>query len=153
MAAGRSRPSLSYGGTDEVVGRLAEAVALLAAEDRELGRLAAQLLVVRETDRALLPPRRTPEAYEWARRHCLLHAAACCLHTWTRRRAALGPLGSDPAWLSVALRRLLERLGRPTAPDHAAEHRLVRLLTELDDDDRAFSLLPVRLAAQYRAGS
>jgi hypothetical protein len=57
---------------------------------------------------------------------------------------------ADRAWLSVALRRVLERLGRPIDPDQEAEDRLVRWLEDLDDNDRAFSLIPLPLARQHR---
>ncbi|MFG3259824.1 acyl-CoA dehydrogenase [Streptomyces sp. NPDC048172] len=150
-APAEQRPSLTYGAADEVVGLLEESVEAL--DDEELTPLARQLLAVRDQTRETsrrLGTRRTSEAYESARRHCLVHAAACCLHTWTQRRTALGPLAAERAWLSVALRRVLHRLGHPAAPDHEAEDALVRRLEELDDDDRAFSLAPLRLAPQHR---
>ncbi|GAA1500649.1 acyl-CoA dehydrogenase [Kitasatospora kazusensis] len=152
LAPRDQRPSLTYGSADEVVDRLDEAVEALA-DDPELAALARTLLTVRDETRETvrgLGAQRGTEAYEAARRHCLVHAGACCLHTWLQRRDALGGLAADRAWLSVALRRVLERLGRPAGPDPAAEDRLVRRLEDLDDDDRAFSLVPLRLAPQYR---
>ncbi|MEU7239337.1 acyl-CoA dehydrogenase family protein [Streptomyces sparsogenes] len=146
------RPSLTYGGADEVVGLLDEAVAELG-DDQELAALGRTLLRVRDETRETLRARgaaRTSDAYEAARRHCLVHAGACCLHTWLRRREALGGLAADRAWLSAALRRVVERLGLPAGPDREAEERLVRRLEDLDDDDRAFSLVPLRLAPRSR---
>ncbi|AJE84770.1 acyl-CoA dehydrogenase domain protein [Streptomyces albus] len=146
------RPALTHGGADEVTGCLDEAVDALHEEPR-LAALAHTLRTVRDQVRAefaALGTERGAPAYEAARRHCLVHAGACCLHTWLQRRRALGPLAADPAWLSVALRRVLERLGRPAGADLEAEDRLVRHLTELDDDDRALSLIPLRLAPQHR---
>jgi len=150
---GKPRPSLIYGSADEVVDLLDDAVARLADQDPALGALARPLLAARDQARDSLgglAAHRTAEAYEAARRHALVHAGACCVHTWLERREALGGLAADPAWLSVALRRIAERLGLPTEPDRAAEDRLVRLLSGLDDADRAFSLVPMPLAAQYR---
>ena len=147
-----SRPSITYGGADEVVDLLEDAVERLAGEG-ELAALARTLLAVRDQIReALRGPaaHRSSEAYEVARRHCLVHAGACCLHTWLERRHALGGLAADRAWLTVALRRVVERLGLPVDPDRQAEDRLVRWLEGLDDHDRAFSLVPLRLAPQYR---
>lgn len=152
-APGKPRPSLIYGSADEVVDLLDEAVERLADQDPALGALARPLLAVRGQVRDALgglAAHRTAEAYEAARRHALVHAAACCVHTWLERREALGGLAADPAWLSVALRRITERLGLPTQPDRAAQDRLALLLAGLDDQDRAFSLVPLRLASQYR---
>ncbi|MFI9327150.1 acyl-CoA dehydrogenase family protein [Kitasatospora sp. NPDC052868] len=152
LAPRDQRPSLTYGGTDEVVDLLDEAVAALA-DDPELASMARRLLTVRDETRETfrnLSAVRGADAYEAARRHCLVHAGACCLHTWLQRRTALGGLAADRAWLSTALRRVLARLGLPVEPDRESEHRLVHRLQELDDDDRAFSLVPLRLAPQYR---
>jgi alkylation response protein AidB-like acyl-CoA dehydrogenase len=146
------RPSITYGTADEVVDLLDVAVEALR-DDEELAALARRLLTVRDETRAALrglAAHRTAEAYDSARRHCLVHAAGCCLHTWLQRREALGGLATDRAWLSVALRRIVARLGFPVEPDRDAEERLVRWLEDLDDDDRAFSLVPLRLAPQYR---
>jgi alkylation response protein AidB-like acyl-CoA dehydrogenase len=149
------RPSLTYGAADEVVDLLDEAVAALA-DDPELSSLGHTLLKVRDETRETLRglgTARSAEAYEAARRHCLVHAGACCLHTWLWRREALGGLAADRAWLSAALRRVVERLGFPAPPDREAEDRLVRRLEDLDDDDRAFSLVPLRLAPQHRGSA
>ncbi|WLQ48939.1 acyl-CoA dehydrogenase [Streptomyces poriferorum] len=146
------RPSLTFGGADEVVDLLDEAVEELA-DDPRLAALARTILRVRDETReefAGLGTLRTAEAYEAARRHCLVHAAACCVHTWLHRRAALGGLATERAWLSLALRRVVARLGLPVPPDPEAEDVLVRRLEELDDEDRAFSLVPMRLAPQHR---
>lgn len=168
------RPSITYGTADEVVDLLDVAVEALR-DDAQLAPLARRLLAARdetrEVFRGLAAHRtpggaggvptsaqarlrlRSPEGYDAARRHCLVHAAACCLHTWQQRREAFGGLATDRAWLSVALRRVVARLGFPVEPDREAEDRLVRWLAELDDDDRAFSLAPLRLAPQFRGSA
>jgi len=146
------RPSIAFGGADEVLDLLDESVEALTG-DPELASLGRQLLTVRYQTRgafALLGTQRTTEAYETARRHCLVHAAACALHTWTQRRDTLGGLATERAWLSLALRRILTRLGLPAGPDPESEEVLVRRLGELDDQDRSFSLVPLRLAPQHR---
>ncbi|WP_413105030.1 acyl-CoA dehydrogenase [Streptomyces sp. Inha503] len=146
------RPSITYGGVDEVTGLLDDAAEALH-DDPEIASLARLLCTARDRTRETfrrVGMRRTGEAYDAARRHCLVHAGACCLHTWTQRRHALGGLATDRAWLSVALRRVLARLGSPVEPDWEAEDQLLRRLADLDDDDQAFSLIPLRLAAQHR---
>lgn len=146
------RPLITYGGVDEVTDCLDETVEALQ-DDPELAAIARLLCTVRDQCRETLRragTERTAEAYEAARRHCLVHAGACCLHTWIQRREALGGLATDRAWLSVALRRVLMRLGSPVEPDWEAEDQLVRRLADLDDDDRALSLVPLRLAPQHR---
>jgi alkylation response protein AidB-like acyl-CoA dehydrogenase len=157
-APSKARPSLIYGRSDEVIDLLDATADRLAAEagERELARAARLLISVRDQIREALSgsaAHRSPQAYEVARRHCLVHAGACCLHTWIERREALGGLAADRAWLAVALRQVLERLGFPADPDREAEDRLVRWLEVLDDGDRAFSLVPLQLAAQYRASA
>ena len=151
---GRPRPSLIHGSADEIVDLLDVAVDRLADQDPGLGALARPLLAARDQAHDSLgglAAHRTAQAYEVARRHALVHAGACCVHTWLERREALGGLAADPAWLSVALRRITGRLGLPTEPDRAAEDRLALLLSGLDDADQAFSLVPLQLAAQHRA--
>ncbi|MEU8954728.1 acyl-CoA dehydrogenase family protein [Streptomyces sp. NPDC048518] len=146
------RPALTFGGADEIVDSLDEAVQDLA-DDAELGPLGRTLLAVRDENRAAfraLGTRRTTEAYEAARTHCLVHTAACVLHTWRLRGGSLDGLAAERHWVSLALRRVLARLGRPVAPDPEAEDLLVRHLVQLDDGDRAFSLVPLRIAPQYR---
>lgn len=146
------RPSIIYGGVDEVTDLLDDAVGALH-DDPELASFAGLLRTARDQNRDTfrrLGTQRTAEAYDAARRHCLVHAGACCLHTWIQRRYALGGLATDRAWLSVALRRVLARLGSPVEPDWEAEDQLVRRLADLDDDDQAFSLVPLRLATQHR---
>jgi alkylation response protein AidB-like acyl-CoA dehydrogenase len=146
-----SRPSIIYGGADEVVDLLDTAADRLD-DDAELAALAREMLVVRDRNREALrvtASHRSPEAYEVARRHALVHAAACCLHTWLERRDAFGAVAADRAWVTVALRRVLERLGMRIDPDREAENRLVEWLELLDDGDRAFSLVPLALAPQY----
>ncbi|MET8040495.1 acyl-CoA dehydrogenase [Micromonospora sp. NPDC005215] len=145
------RPSIVYGRADEVVDLLDAAVERLA--DDGLAALGRQLVAVRDETREALghqAAHRTHSGYDHARRHALVHAAACCLHLWNERRGVLGGVAADPAWLAVALRRIAQRLGLPVEPDRDAEDRLVTHLQELDDDDRAFSLVPLRLAPQYR---
>jgi alkylation response protein AidB-like acyl-CoA dehydrogenase len=147
-----TRPPLTYGTADEVVDLLDTTVERLAGDD-ELVALGRALLAARDGTRNSLrelPKHRTHEAYDVARRHALVHAGACCLHTWLERRDVLGHLAVDRAWLTVALRRVVTRLGLPVEPDRHAEDRLVDWLVNLDDDDRAFSLVPQRLAPQYR---
>jgi len=148
----QSRPSITYGGADEVVDLLDTAADRLEG-DGELAALARELLVVRNRNREVFRVaawHRSPKAYEVARQHALVHAAACCLHTWLERRDAFGGLAADRGWITVALRRVLERLGIRVDPDRDAEDRLVEWLKLLDDGDRAFSLAPLALAHQYR---
>jgi len=41
-----------------------------------------------------------------ARRHCLLHGAACCLQTWATSKDRLAPDAADGEWLALCLERL-----------------------------------------------
>ncbi|WP_051753603.1 acyl-CoA dehydrogenase family protein [Streptosporangium amethystogenes] len=84
--------------------------------------------------------------FELARRHCLLHAAACCVHTWLANRQGPRTFSTGAEWLLLCLRRLIGRLDSASPhgdSPHAAvvERELVRSLTE----NRLFSLAPFTL--------
>ena len=88
--------------------------------------------------------------FELARRHCLLHAAACCVHTWLANRQEPGHSGDGAflrggEWLVLSLHRIVDRLEpalRGESP-HAAvvERELLRCLRE----NRLLSLSPFQL--------
>lgn len=83
--------------------------------------------------------------FELARRHCLLHAAACCVHTWLANRQQPGTFISTGEWLVLCLHRILDRLEpvlRGESPHSAVvEREMLRCLTE----NRLLSLTPFRL--------
>jgi hypothetical protein len=93
---------------------------------------------------------RTRAAYDIAREHSLVHAGACCLHTWLSRRDSASGLAADRAWIVLAMQRVLDRLGTGGPADPAAEDRLITWLEDLDDTDRSFSLTALPLAPQFR---
>ncbi|MEU4847596.1 acyl-CoA dehydrogenase family protein [Streptomyces gilvosporeus] len=87
------------------------------------------------------PPR---AAFALARRHCLLHAAAACGHTWVHHRRLLDPELAAPHWPAACWDRLLAMLGRtPPGPSAAAcEEDLVNWLVRTCDERRWPSLIP-----------
>jgi len=149
------RPSLSYGGVDEVVDGLDEAVEeVRAAGPPELATLAVEVLAAREQTRRDLAAlmaggahRTTTHGYDLARAHCLVHAAACCLLMWLER-------GGDADWVVLSISRLLHRLGRACpAPGDAVEQRRAAALAQLAQDGRLLSLLDFPLAPTTTRGA
>ena len=93
-----------------------------------------------------------PELFDLARRHCTLHAAACCLHLWRYNRHHLAPDFAHGAWLVLALDRLLRRLavacpGAPWALPPLYAEQVAQTLLRLDQHNLLFSLVPVPLAS------
>lgn len=148
------KPAISYGGYDEICDGLDQAVEkLLDVERPERAALESQarrLLALRDEVRsdaesmAQAQPGRSSEGYELARRYCLVHAGACCVHAW----AAKGD-DSGSAWLVVALERLLERLGERCVPELSEfEDRCVAGLVELEEQSRLLSIVPSVLPSE-----
>jgi hypothetical protein len=54
----------------------------------------------------------SPELFEFARKYCLLHAAAACVEMWVWNRGSLGEFFSRGNWLVLALQKILRDLGR-----------------------------------------
>jgi alkylation response protein AidB-like acyl-CoA dehydrogenase len=151
------RPSLSYGGTDEVVDGLERVVEELRACPADaapaLTVLAEDVLAARdETRRALAAltsggPTRSTEGYDLARAHCLVHAAACCLEMWLENRERLDGHAADGHWVVLCVTRLLHKLGRPCPPaGDMVEERCASWLAQLEEGNRLFSLLGLPLA-------
>jgi alkylation response protein AidB-like acyl-CoA dehydrogenase len=89
---------------------------------------------------------RGPEMIRLARRHALLHSACVILYFWIYNRHELGPFFARGEWLNLLLSRLLCELGETDcgAADHAA-HGVVEELVRLYRENRAFSMLPIKL--------
>lgn len=87
------------------------------------------------------------EIFDMAKEYCLLHAAAACVHAFTRSRAVLaGPLPS-----AALLLLQLERISRRWRPheqltDPAVVDEVMRVLRHLHHEDRLFSHWPIVLA-------
>ncbi|WP_165985123.1 acyl-CoA dehydrogenase [Streptomyces sp. YIM 98790] len=157
-----------FGGGDRLWGYLSRAV-----ESGELGpagtadelgdefavratAFAAELADVMETATDLGfdtgDPVDDPRAIPLSERYTLLLAAASCLGVW--REAAAAPADdpgaaflADPAWLLLALDRLLRRLGRPVpAVPAEAMARVHDELRRRADGARAFDLYAAELA-------
>ncbi|WP_053928204.1 acyl-CoA dehydrogenase family protein [Streptomyces chattanoogensis] len=114
--------------------RLAGRFALFDAERTGLTRRIQALTWTHGTPRT---------AYALARRHCLLHTAAACRHTWVHNRRLLDPELATPQWLAACWDRLLAELGLGP-PEPAAglpEDDLVDWLSRVCSEGRWPSLL------------
>ncbi|GAA4598135.1 alkylation response protein AidB-like acyl-CoA dehydrogenase [Actinoplanes octamycinicus] len=103
----------------------------------ELDRMRAELTALRAAWGRAAP--RRPEAYELAKRYCVVLAAASCVHLFRFGREVIDPRLADPAVLHVCLARLWQVL-HPTAPlaePEAVEHTARALLT-LHQEGRSF---------------
>ncbi|MFN2546356.1 MAG: acyl-CoA dehydrogenase family protein [Myxococcales bacterium] len=83
--------------------------------------------------------KRSSESFELARRHCVLSAAAACVHLFDRSRDVLDPFFGSEQGLAACLDRLLGGPARLPAEATAAMLRIHR-------EDKAFSVVPVQLA-------
>ncbi len=83
--------------------------------------------------------------FSLARRHCLIHAAACCLQIWRTNRDRLAPEAADGEWLVLCLERLAN--GSDWAPTSAdlAGTVIDWMLGQLERGE-LFSILPFELA-------
>jgi alkylation response protein AidB-like acyl-CoA dehydrogenase len=77
-----------------------------------------------------------------ARRHCVLHAAACCLEVWRCSQEVLAQEARGGEWLALCLERLA---GGETTRADVAEPVVAWMLRQLDEGE-LFSLVPFELA-------
>jgi alkylation response protein AidB-like acyl-CoA dehydrogenase len=76
-----------------------------------------------------------------AETHCLLHAAASCLHAWLHGREHASGAFADGGWLILCLQRVLQRLGQAGELDGpSADWLEAEMLAQLDAD-RTVSLI------------
>jgi alkylation response protein AidB-like acyl-CoA dehydrogenase len=111
------------------------------AEAAELGQRGIAVLETLET------LSKSPSAADFsrARRHCLLHAAACCLQVWRTNRDRLAPAAAGGEWVALCLERLAS--GSDWAPANSDLHGCVFdwMLGQLERGE-LFSILPFELA-------
>ena len=67
--------------------------------------------------RAAMSDRDSGSDLSLARRHCILHAAACCAQLWHTNRNGLAPEPAGGEWLTLCLKRLAE--GSDSVPSSA----------------------------------
>ncbi|MDH6113782.1 alkylation response protein AidB-like acyl-CoA dehydrogenase [Kitasatospora sp. MAP12-15] len=139
---------ISAGAEDSLLGTLP----VLAEElrgDAELGPLCellvAELRALRASCADLAPRNRTPLAepigFQLAERYSILLAAAACLGVWRYNHQHPTAFLRDSAWLTLALRRLIARLGLPLPPAGAGtEQRVFTELLSRERENRSFDL-------------
>jgi hypothetical protein len=90
----------------------------------------------------------TPEHFEFARKYCMLHAAATCLEMWVWNRGSQGEFFSRGKWLVLALHKVLREIGlvldcTPAEEDYeSVAQEMVRQLKE----NQLFSIAELNLA-------
>jgi len=119
------------------------------SEDLEAGpRAGAALRLLRCQATALrtaLAETTGPGDLSLARRHCVLHAAACCLQVWRSNRERMAPEAAGGEWLALCLERLTRGAEEAPAPGHLAEPVSAWMLRQLDEGE-LFSIVPLELA-------
>ncbi|MEO3827719.1 acyl-CoA dehydrogenase [Actinomadura sp. B10D3] len=123
------RPAVEAGALDGAAAEGAEPLVrdVLAAVDAVHGRMAA----IRPSARPDI------EAFEVAAAYELCFAAASCLHLWAG--GAAGGSADAALWLRVALRTLLDGLGRRAGSDPADDERIAGLLARAVAEGRPLS--------------
>lgn len=149
------RFQLSNGGADEITQCWPDAMArlngtgpawaslrVLAGETdlarRRLREEAAELL---RAERSLTS---TARGFGLARRHCLLHAAAACVHTLLANRGNGFP--GEPEWAVLCLQRILTRLGAERYLDPACAQAVEAEMLRCWREGALFSLTPLAVA-------
>lgn len=93
----------------------------------------------------------SPELFEIARKYCVLHAAAACLHTWIYNRQSLGEFFSKGEWLVLALHRLLRPWkSLPYSISEFYGENIAQELLKLHKEDKLFSIVPFQLAQSHK---
>ncbi|MFC5827268.1 acyl-CoA dehydrogenase family protein [Nonomuraea insulae] len=115
------------------------AVAHLADLRRHQGTLMTEARELRWPGR---PPAR---AYELARRHCVIHAAATCHQIWVGNRDLIGQEFAQGGWLTLCLERLRAMLGdAPSEPRSAmVDDEVAGWLLRAAEAGQMFSVIPV----------
>ncbi|GAB2781178.1 acyl-CoA dehydrogenase family protein [Amycolatopsis magusensis] len=146
------RFQLSNGGADEITrcrpaeldgtGPAWASLRVLAGSlDRARSRLHQEATGLLRAERTLTS---TARGFGLARRHCLLHAAACCLHTLLANRGS-GFLG-EPEWAVLCLQRILTRLGAEQFLDPACVPVVEAEMLRCWREGALFSLTPLAIA-------
>ena len=101
-----------------------------------------------------LGTRPSARLFRLAQRYSTLHAAASCLHLWTRSREHLDPFFSDGIWLILALRRLLGSSAIVTDDATVAkwEGQVFDELLKLHRDNRLFAVTTLALSPRELVG-
>jgi len=86
----------------------------------------------------------TPNDLSLARRHCVLHAAACCLEVWRTSRYVLAPEAAGGEWLALSLERLAFGDSAPAGAD--LEGTVCAWMYGQLDRGELFSIIPFELA-------
>ena len=110
-------------------------------------RAAAALRALRDQATALrrtLAKIPTPNDLSLARRHCVLHAAACCLEVWRTSRYVLAPEAAGGEWLALSLERLACGDSAPAGAD--LDGPVYAWMYGQLDRAELFSILPFELA-------
>jgi alkylation response protein AidB-like acyl-CoA dehydrogenase len=146
-------------GLDEAVAAVPGVAARLPAEVRRrlVGGAARLLDEARELRRLTQGSRghgnafgQPAVAFEMARRHCTLVAAASCLRMWLHNQAWASEFFAEGEWLAIALHRLLPPHGPGTLASHDGTERCLEELMRLYRENRLFSVVPCQLAGPRR---
>lgn len=136
----------SLGSSPEVEGGVLEMIVALTNEVIAATQLDEQTLAARvaRDGRAFHD---SPEHFELAKRYCVLHAAAVCVHLWVYNRQLLGDFFARGEWLVLALDKLLTNLRPRIIPlRHPYREKMALELLRLHAADRLFSIAPLQLA-------
>jgi hypothetical protein len=106
-------------------------------------------------ERAFEPARRrfdsrphamTPELFGQVEQYCRLHAAAACLHIWSRNGSSCGGFLGRGDWLVLCLERLLADDHGSIGMSHPWVTSVAEELVDRYRSDRSYSIIPHRLA-------
>lgn len=92
---------------------------------------------------------KSPEIFEFAKKHCILHAAAACLQMWLRNREALGEFFARGEWLVLCLERLMANF-HPSRRSRASVYAatVAGELVLRYQENKLFSIIPLQLVGE-----
>ncbi len=94
------------------------------------------------------------EGFELAKTHCILHAASACYFMWHHNRSTLDDQFASGHWLVLCLIRLLKMLSpreHLIAPAPYVE-RVATIMVQLFQEERMFSIIPIKLGSSPSQG-
>jgi hypothetical protein len=92
------------------------------------------------------PFNQSPELFEFAKRHCQVHAAAACLMVWVHNHHNLSSFVASGDWLVLCLDRILSRLQVDREPlDRVYRERAAQELIRLYQDNQLFAVVGLQL--------
>ncbi len=93
---------------------------------------------------------KSEKGFNLAKKHCIIHAISTCVNLWFYNRDLFPQFFANGAWLVLAIRRLLMKLGEAEFPIPATiTDDTCNELLRLFRNDQLFSFFPIDLSSRH----